>query len=214
MLFNVHRKFLYIHIPRCAGTSMTKALQLACPLSFVEELGWKHAHAKQIKTFLIKNQWDVYYKFATIRSPWEIIESDWRHVHRLVNDPPPPAEMLIGQWWLKRVDRVMSYANFQEFVEKEYIIESPIQLVGYGGFWNSFCCDDYDQEMDINPILYSDLPGAWDAICDEIRIPKSEFPNLNHSEAEPGIWTQSLIDNVGNQCYKDIEKFGFKPPII
>lgn len=213
MIINVFKKFLYIHIPRCAGTSMTRALFKACPTSIIDELEWKHVHAPQFKFLIPPNEWDLYYKFTTLRSPWEIIESDWRHVHKLPKIPPSP-EMHIGDWWLQRVDRVLSYDSFDTFVEHEYLIKSDNQLVYEGGFWKTFCCDDNDNDLGIDVILCSDLPNKWIEICDRIDIIPSQFPYLNHAISKIGCWNEKLIEKVGNHCYLDIEKFNFQPPKI
>jgi hypothetical protein len=211
MLLNVFRKFLYIHIPRCAGTSVTKTLFQICPNSLIDELEWKHVHAPQFKFLIRDDEWDAYYKFTTLRSPWEIIESDWRHVHRLPRIVHPP-EKLIGNWWLQRVNRVFSYPNFSEFVEHEYLIKSENQLVYEGGFWKTFCCDKAGNDLDIDVILCNDLLNKWEDICRRIGIISLPLPYLNHAISDCGCWNQNIIDKVGNHCYLDIEKFNFTPP--
>ncbi len=83
-------RFLYIHVPKCAGTSIGKSLSRLTPLSFYKsgELDrtnpdiWRHAtmtgsihhkekhlSAYEIKNMIGKEKFDKLFKFAFVRDP-------------------------------------------------------------------------------------------------------------------------------------------------
>jgi hypothetical protein len=62
--FNIHstRNYLFIHIPKNAGTSVSRALGFDIST---------HATIAQVKAQLPQKQFDSYYKFCFVRNPWD-----------------------------------------------------------------------------------------------------------------------------------------------
>lgn len=94
MISHTH-KCIFIHIPKCAGSSINNYLLKG------EELNWKkpnydilygwcpkrkihlqHATSKQLlETGLIdKKTWDEYFKFTIVRNPWDRSYSDYKWI--------------------------------------------------------------------------------------------------------------------------------------
>ena len=209
MVYNVFSKFLFIHIPRCSGTSMTNILQSICPKSIVEELGWKHESAKFIKRSLLKNQWDDYYKFAIIRSPWDIIESFWRH-KKILCDQSVDDNISIADSWLQELSQIKKYTSFDEYVEKEYVYYNK-NIRDAGGFWGYWCCDKDYNELGVNPILFDDIVSQWPNTCSRLDIPYKPYPHTNHAKYPKPLWHKRLINQVGDLCWRDLQKFKFQP---
>ena len=108
MLISHKRKFIFIHIYKNAGTSITSALLKHADfshnfvnkrpynyiLSLINRLlpslssksnSWlvgfrKHATALEIKDGLTEDEWDVFYKFAFVRNPYSHIESLYSYI--------------------------------------------------------------------------------------------------------------------------------------
>ncbi len=211
MIYNLKRRFVFVHIPRTSGTSMTKALCILFPDSFVGRYKLKHYRARGIKRELLP-QWQRYFRFSVIRSPWDIIESDWRHTHYnpLVgaSDRPPN----IAPWWFDHVHEVAAM-TFDQFVQRKYL--DPKGLVDQGGFWQTYCCAHNGKDLGVTPFLFTELNQAWYAICHNLGVDDPPpYPHENADTGNPrGDWTPSLIDAVGEKCAGDIERFGFKPPV-
>lgn len=92
MIISNSKNFLYIHLEKCGGTSIEYALKpyLDDKDIFISSLDfgdfdvekyymnnynlWKHTPARQIKEYL-NDKWDIFYKFATVRNPTEIMIS-------------------------------------------------------------------------------------------------------------------------------------------
>ena len=64
-----NEKIIFIHPPRCSGTSIEQSMLN----KLVPDLE-KHLNAKQIKN-IVKDEWDSYFKFSIIRNPWDRIIS-------------------------------------------------------------------------------------------------------------------------------------------
>lgn len=191
---------------------MSSALQRAYSKSIVEELGWKHETAHYIKTFLLKDEWGSYYKFAIIRSPWEIIESFWRHTKRLSEEPIDP-NIIVGQGWLDTLDRFKSYENFDQYVVNEYLNQEGLKIGG--GFWGWWCNDLNGNDLGINPIMFDDINNEWEKLSAYLGIKDIKYPRLNYSDNNIScpIWSKEIADEVGSLCWYDIQKFNFKNPV-
>lgn len=81
-------KCIFIHISKCAGTSVERALGLKNrELNYDILYGWcpknrlylQHATPQQLLDFgyINKEDWDSYYKFIIIRNPWDRAYSDY-----------------------------------------------------------------------------------------------------------------------------------------
>lgn len=99
MIISHKYKFVFIHIHKCAGTSITKALLphldkndlvLGCTPELeklsreYEKKGLinKHSSAAEVYKFLGKEKWKEYFTFSFVRNPYDLILSKytWWHV--------------------------------------------------------------------------------------------------------------------------------------
>lgn len=103
MIISHKHKFIFIHIPRTAGTRISKSLcesmgvgnwkkfigepeKLIDPVSGTEEsdettrwIGKKHIKAIDLRNELDDKVWDSYFKFAFVRNPWDRSVSTFLH---------------------------------------------------------------------------------------------------------------------------------------
>jgi len=63
------KEFIFIHIPKTAGTSMTKIFG---------EAFQKHNSAKEVIETIGKEEWNKAYKFTVVRNPWDKVLSQYK----------------------------------------------------------------------------------------------------------------------------------------
>jgi hypothetical protein len=84
--------FVFIHINKCGGTSMERALGI--PLL-------NHDTALERRAKLGRKRWDARYKFALIRNPYDRLASKFFHGMRMnVMKPGEPVEFAAWMAWL------------------------------------------------------------------------------------------------------------------
>lgn len=111
MLISNSRKFIYIHLYKCAGTSVEKALgktlawndillgstpegeKLQGPYRSLFGLA-KHSSAAEVRAVVGHEVWDASYTFATVRNPYAVAVSLYTHslkaLRRHTPEMPPP----------------------------------------------------------------------------------------------------------------------------
>jgi hypothetical protein len=65
---------IFIHVPRCAGTSVSSGL-------FGRPSG-THINARMFQTVYSRGEWERYFKFAFVRSPWDRLLSAFRYLRK------------------------------------------------------------------------------------------------------------------------------------
>lgn len=214
--------FAFVHIPRTAGTSITHALAAACEDAQVGLYSLKHAAAPLLfDRFRSGKEWWASFRFSLVRSPWEIIESDYR-LCMAAFEVSTPADRLACEleWWLK-IHRVAGYQDFAGFVREEYLAAGS--MLRPGGFWRTWCCGSDGEDLGVRAFRFERLQSAWEDICEAIGLsPAPQLPWLNRARsASPFLpllpaclWTPALLDAVGERCEDDLRRFGFTPPLL
>lgn len=106
MIISHRKNFIWIHFPKCAGTSIRELLQTnpifqadilpmwhtTRPINWKEEYPkvdtnlWTHSSANDIKKYLDQRgyRWDDYFKFVFIRNPWERAVSEYEYYRQIM----------------------------------------------------------------------------------------------------------------------------------
>jgi len=208
------RSFVFIHIPRTAGTAITLALAQQYPDAIVSLFGNKHADAlRSCDYFRSGSEWLSAFRFSMIRSPWEIIASDYRHTLAAAMAATPASRLeCTSEWWL-RMQRVRGYAGFTEFVRLEWLCEHS--LLRPGGFWRSWCQGPEGEDLGIVPYRFDQLSDAWAQIRGALGAGDLPLPAPTPTPQIETTWTPALVDAVEERCQGDVTRFGFPlPPVL
>jgi len=226
MIINNSFKFIFVHVPKSAGTSVTKLLSGYSSYCDIEVGGTamgeaiqpffraryglsKHSTALEIKNVIGDALWDRYFTFALVRNPYARVYSSFKFLRRM------RAETRLD--YLAPLDDLKS---LHDFVRSDYFrTEGMDRILKPQTFWIG--------DGSANPTLAVDFVGRVETIADSIthiseRVPglfgmagNIEVPVLNSSGQSSDETWQSLIRDPNTERlifekYRiDFEMFGY-----
>ncbi|HWB19520.1 MAG TPA: sulfotransferase family 2 domain-containing protein [Phycisphaerales bacterium] len=198
MLISHERKFIFIHVPKAAGTSVQGALNslgsqpsrcLANRLMIGAGLkatkwkptGWQrfgeHATAKHVRSCLGRAQYEMYFTAAFVRNPW-----DWL-VSRYHYDLQTPT--------LRRHERVKQLGSLAAFAEYE---------AAKGSSQHRFVANAQGRVI-VNFVgRFERLEEDFDRLCEklnvDVRLPKLNASNHRPYQAHYNGATRRLVERL------------------
>lgn len=147
MVISNHHKFIFVHIIKAAGTSITKELDKylawndimlgVTPLG--DAMQWhyckrfdlhKHSKAKEIKKVVQENIWEEYFTFTFVRNPYDRAVSLYTWIEKMVNKSgfaryPFFKFMRRKHFWTFPGTKVyLRTKSFSEFIRDEYLLNN------------------------------------------------------------------------------------------
>ena len=201
MIINDKYKFIFVHIQKTAGTSITDAL-----FKIPETYQLHHSHSI-LNTINIEDYKD-YFKFCFVRNPFDRLISWYNMILQkgFHND------------WSKYI--LENSTNFSEFLElTDIIIErNPLELQSQVDYTKSISFNQLDYISDNLGNIQCDFIGRFENINDDFNILsqmlniKLELNNLNkfkHNHYKD-YYNQIDLEKVSNLYKRDIEYFNYK----
>jgi len=195
-------KYVFIHIPKCAGTSMHQALRSLHERQSVrveDRKYHKHAKASEVRPVLGR-AWDDAFKFAFVRNPWDLMVSSYH-------------------WWLTHAPnfprlaadaaRIQKLGSFSAFVQSEYGSEMLNECHGR---------DLLDWICDGNKIIvdfvgkYETLEADWRQVCQALGVASIALPQANQVPRENyrSFYDATSKRLVADRFARSIELFGYQ----
>lgn len=208
-------KCIYIHIPKCAGSSVEKAFGIHNPKNnpdYDSLTGWchknkflmQHATPQQLIDYglISRQQWNSYYKFIIYRNSWDKALSDYLYFYKTSN--------ILGKFesYLNGEEVYYNKLNKINYDNHTYEGSHLFKQVDYFVLNNEYI--KYDLRIDFENID----EGFKKAIID-LKL-DSNFFNEHVNESQHKIRHYSLLFNRGRanmirEMYsEDIEFFKFK----
>ncbi|MBR8828221.1 MAG: sulfotransferase family 2 domain-containing protein [Gomphosphaeria aponina SAG 52.96 = DSM 107014] len=208
MIISHKYKLIFIHIQKCAGTSITYALNPYLPEDDIvlgctpkgEKLSkiwgptkgiYKHATALKAKEVLGEEIWDNYFKFSFIRNPWDLVVSTYH-------------------WWLKTSwdddkntgAKIRQMNSFEEYVKSPYLRSHTCSQALMDGTQNSLV--DFIGK-------YESLEKDFAYVCGRVGLPNIELPAKNISEHKgyQEYYDQTTKEIVKKRFKWDIKNFTY-----
>lgn len=198
-----HRhKFIYIHVPRTAGTSVASALMNQrvrftffgkLPPGSLNEFRtrWAH-HIAAVNLKPLVPPWDRYFKFAFVRNPWDRAISAYFY-HKQKVDRHRASRSLVEIF--KKVK------SFDDWVHHGFTIHPSAHYVA-----------DRDGKLMVDFVgRFENLETDFAEICSKIGI-KANLAHKNGSIHGPyqQYYTPETEEIIRKQCTSDIELFGYR----
>ena len=237
MIYNVRKKFVFVHIPRTGGIAITDALLSAFPDSCVDVVDRRHRYGMGVKGLdRLSNLWDNLFKFTFMRNPWDIIESDFKLLLRDVAILHSHSKMELHDRWYHKLHRVKNCKSFSEYVAREYLGRN---VIWEGGFWRTWCCNKAGEDLGFKVFFHESIDRDWTVIQNQLEINQPldrmnnygtlhfsskytpvvfgnlgveppKMPNVHIPMPFDITWTPAARDAIGELCYLDVEKFGYE----
>ena len=190
-------KFIFIHIPKAAGSSITNALRIP--------VDGHHPLSKILKNnihsiYENRRNCDKYFKFCFVRNPWDRAVSafeymrkggegrnnkdDYRDFKKYFSNPQSFQEFIKSDTF----NEVLR-GNQQHFTPMTYYIDGSVDFIG----------------------KFENLQEDFDTICDKIGIPKQKLPHRNKTKHKhyTEYYDEETKQIVAEKYAKDIEYFGY-----
>lgn len=203
MIHHKH-KCIFIHINKCAGTSVSLALDMlqthiSADMVFSSELsndgqyaawdGWKQGSRRNEHNWMplsdVKKYWHDYFKFTIVRNPWERVVSDY--------------------YYCQKTGIISTDVTFKQEIRRTLQDTSR---------WKSPCLDwitiDGVNQMDM-VMRFENLHEDFRSLCNQLCVITS-LKHRNATEHKPytEYYDEETRSIVTEKYAKDIETFGYK----
>jgi len=207
MIVSHKHKFVFIHIPKCAGTSIKRSL-IPCLAEddIVHAHDLQHLTAAKIRQKYMhsKKDWRQYFRFAFFRNPWDRLYS--HYCYRTAT-----ARMLQGQFdmsqpWQRYLSEYDIHQNFNDFVMRMYRASPSRSLI------RRFCFIKGRQSVSFIG-QFENIHNDWRRVCFHIGLP--EIPLLHKNQKTYGrpdyrtAYSKKLRRLVRKMFSFDVEYFGY-----
>ncbi len=202
-------KCIFIHISKCAGTSIEKGLGLKNrELNYEMLYGWcpenrlylQHATPQELLNFgyIDRETWDSYYKFVIIRNPWDRAYSDY--LWSIAN------EGLYDSF----VNFLEGVGKFKESLSKEKDHNISDHLYAQRDYFN---VDGLEIVYD-KIIRFENIKDGLSELANELSIPSEAFKkqeNVNKKRFQHySLFFTATRKRIVNKIYaKDIEYLNY-----
>lgn len=189
-----NNKCIFVHIPKCAGISLGRAL-------FGEYSG-NHMNVLTYQLIFSKEEFDSYFKFAFVRNPWD----------RLVS-----AFHFLEKGGISERDRVWSSAHLTEFEDFDDFVKrwiTPENILTWEHFKPQYryICDPHG-ELQVDYIgRFEQINKDFDYISQRLGI-EADLPHHNRTKKSKRFqeYYSSETKQIVAEVYKkDIELFDYQ----
>jgi hypothetical protein len=176
-------KFIFIHIPKCAGTSLTNLFFKDYDLDWKKpnyeiHYGWcpkrkihmQHATPLELLDLglIDKDIWDSYYKFTVVRNPWSRAHSDY--------------------FWLMKTRKIKD--SFQNYINKrgefEEILRDRESFFYRGDHLTSQSSYlDTEKNSKIDKIIkFENISKGVKQVLEDLKLPNWGIPHTNKGKKQ------------------------------
>ena len=216
MIISHKHKFIFIHIPKCAGSTITYSLLNNLYFKLPRKEDWKydklstdtaevfkvtsdhgnsleldqHSTFKVINEYFVKKKLNIneYFKFSFMRNPWERRVSQYKYAKKMAG--------ITNADWANEIASM----SFCEFITKR----NDSQLNWVSNKKNNVAVNFLGSGRN--------LQQEFNKVCSKLRIPKQELRHKNATKHKhyTEYYNEETKQIVADNCAKDIEYFNYK----
>jgi tetratricopeptide (TPR) repeat protein len=190
MLVSLSNEFLFIHIPKTAGTSVTSALKEYDDLKLAGH--HKHRSLQEARCILGANKFNTLFSFAIVRNPWDWMVSLYLYYLRKGVDNPDVHRECRGQGFDYFVDY---YSENLKWKQTDWL-----RLPGNHG-------------LAISSVLrFETLSADFTDLCEKLRISSISLNQENSSGSSihySAFYNSTTLRKVSCLLKEDIYRFGY-----
>lgn len=188
MFISAKKQFIFIHIPKTGGTSISSQLRLYCDILNQEDR--RHAPLFCAFDYITADQFESFRKIAVVRNPWEWLLSNYIMV---LKSPATP-------YYRQAIE--MGFHRYVRF----HIEENIFPLCNY-----LFLPDRDDTIVPDRLLRFERLEEDYKALCEELQIDSTlgheqERSNDIHYSA---FYDEETKDYVAQKLKKEIDLLGY-----
>lgn len=186
-----HKKTIFVHITKTAGTSVALTLFGALPY---------HYRAWEYRVIFGRKDFKDYFKFAYVRNPWDRLYSAFSFLKGGGWDDKDK------QWAEKNLHDI---DDFNDFVN-DWL--TPERLYAHMHFWpqSDFICDNKNQAMIDYLAYFEAISEDFDYIAQRIGCTESlQHTNASKRQGYREVYTQEARRKVALLYASDISNFGY-----
>lgn len=191
MLINNDYNFLFVHIQKTAGSSISYVLKNVNGTSIYRP---QHTRIKDIDI-----NFNRYFKFCFVRNPWDRLVS-WYNMHSKARVIIPFQQYLMND-----------SKGFSDYIRR-------INVINCSNTLKSLSFNQLDYMVDKNGVLRMDFIGRFEnidddfnVICKKLNLPNSSLPHVNgfdHKDYRE-YYNDEDREYVANLYKRDIDYFGY-----
>lgn len=190
MIISHHHKFVFIHVQRTAGTSLTEIIK-ANLVDDYEELT-QHSNVQSLQTRFFE-RFEDYHIFGFTRNPWERMASWYRLIHAqepiaIQKDKIRFEEWLVNDQALDVTSAYFHYNTLDYFTDKEgHMIADAIYR-------------------------FENLQKETNQLLERLDFRATQLPKLNTNiqQNHKALYTPNSIEHVALRCKRDIDYFNYE----
>ncbi len=213
MIVSPGRRYIFVHIPKTGGTSLSvalegramkddiligdtpKALRRKGRLDGIRTAGrlWKHSRLADIEGLVAREAFDDFLVFTLVRNPWERVVSYYHWLRRQGFEHPAVTAAKAG--------------SFQEFLKGQELQESLKNDAA-----SHYVTDGAGVERAARFVRLEHLAEDLAPVEAHLGFRLGDIPHLNRSDRPSdyrAFYTDADAARVGRLCAADIARFGY-----